>query len=74
MLVEVPPLGFIEFDGLVEIEGTAQFSHPGDSGSLVTDVGRSASVAMLVAGDGSLSYATPLSSVLAQLQASIVSG
>jgi hypothetical protein len=63
-----PSLGIVEFDGLIEIDGGgASFSEPGDSGSLVTDLAEACCVAMVIGGDGTLTWGTPLRTVLDSL-------
>ncbi len=60
-----------------EIESTdpsGRFSAPGDSGALVLEPRSHQGVGMLVAGHGERSYATPLNTVLTELNANPVEG
>ena len=71
-IVDVSFDGFVNYFGhpayfehQIAIEGDrSSFSEPGDSGSLIVASATSQPVALLFAGDGSLSYANPIDSVL----------
>jgi hypothetical protein len=69
IVLDVPGLGSVEYDGLVEMEGDGRpFAEPGDSGALVTDRAEESCVAMVVGGDGGdLVWGTPLETVLGSL-------
>lgn len=76
------PTGVIEFDGQIEITGSAQtprFSSGGDSGSLVYDPQRRAAVGLLFAGSeyggaggAGLTYCNPIPVVLDELGVRLV--
>jgi hypothetical protein len=71
---DVPQLGSIRFDNLIEIRGKGgPFTQPGDSGAVVVGCGDEShfGVGLVIGGNRSrrLSYATPLPVVLDQLGA-----
>lgn len=66
------PGGTAYFENQIAIEGDRHpFSEPGDSGSLIVASATSQPVALLFAGDGSLTYANPIHSVLNRFGATV---
>jgi hypothetical protein len=76
---DVPQLGVLMFDDLIEIRGNGQpFSRRGDSGAVVTGVGEEShvGVGLIVGGNPAkrLGYAAPLSAALDAFGATLVQG
>jgi hypothetical protein len=62
------------FEEQLEIEGIdgIDFSQPGDSGSIIIDLGTKKAVGLLFAGGGSSTFANPIANVLQALNVSVL--
>lgn len=71
--LDIPGFGIATFDGLFEVEGVdVPFSRSGDSGAVVTDSAGEQGYGMVLGGDGSTTWAAPLSTTLTVLGATLL--